>query len=85
MLIDCDGCTARGLACSDCVVTVLLGGGGQQLDGDEQRAIGVLADAGLVPPLRLVPGDQIGTGQDARVRKEEENAAEGFARARTAG
>lgn len=26
MLIDCDACAARGPACGDCVVTVLLGG-----------------------------------------------------------
>ncbi len=25
MLIDCDTCTARGVGCADCVVTVLLG------------------------------------------------------------
>jgi hypothetical protein len=56
MLIDCETCTVRGLACSDCVVSVLLGvpDDGAELDGPEQDAIGVLADAGLVPPLRLV-------------------------------
>ncbi len=56
MLIDCDRCEARGLACADCVVSVLLGmpEHGADLDGAEQRAIGVLAEAGLVPPLRLV-------------------------------
>ncbi len=57
MLIDCDACTMRGLACSDCVVTVLLGTDSQhraELDTDERQAIGVLAEAGLVPPLRLV-------------------------------
>ena len=61
MIIDCDGCTARPHACSDCVVTVLLGmpavRGGADLDDAEQAAVGVLAAAGLVPPLRLVePG-----------------------------
>lgn len=25
MIVDCDGCAARGPACSDCVVSVLLG------------------------------------------------------------
>jgi hypothetical protein len=60
MLIDCDTCTVRGLACSDCVVTVLLAGQppgpsehGVDLDAAEQRAIAALADSGLVPPLRL--------------------------------
>lgn len=58
MLIDCDSCEVRDVACSDCVVTVLLGLPGQSapaaLDEAEQAAIGVLADSGLVPPLRLV-------------------------------
>jgi hypothetical protein len=53
--IDCDSCEVRGLACGDCVVTVLLGAPpeGVELDPAEQVAIGVLADTGLVPPLRL--------------------------------
>lgn len=67
MLIDCDSCAVRGLACRDCVVTVLLGapparhtghgrtpGTGIDLDQQEQAAIAVLAGSGLVPPLRLV-------------------------------
>ena len=56
MIIDCDMCTMRDIACTDCVVTVLLGPPGAVQDGfdDEERAaIGVLADSGLVPPLRL--------------------------------
>lgn len=52
MIIDCDTCTVRGLACGDCVVAVLLGAP-PALDVEEQRAIGVLASSGLVPPLRL--------------------------------
>ena len=57
MLIDCDGCAVRPLACADCVVTVLLGGppGAVDVDEEERRALGVLADSGLVPRLRLVP------------------------------
>lgn len=54
MIVDCDTCTVRGPACGDCVVTVLLGAPPAWGD-DEQRALGVLADSGLVPPLRLVP------------------------------
>ncbi len=56
MLIDCDSCAVRGLACGDCVVTVLLGTSpaGVELDDAEQAAISALADQGLVPPLRLV-------------------------------
>ncbi|WP_129669169.1 hypothetical protein [Phytoactinopolyspora endophytica] len=53
MLIDCDRCEMRNIACSDCVVNVLLGNDENEFDGAERRAIGVLADAGMVPPLRL--------------------------------
>ena len=60
MLIDCDTCVMRDIACSDCVVTMLLDGPAQhdavaEFDDDEWRAIDALADAGLVAPLRLVP------------------------------
>ncbi|MFT4164632.1 MAG: hypothetical protein QM650_05270 [Microlunatus sp.] len=57
MHVDCDDCVARGPACSDCVVTVLLGSPrhGVDLDADEQQALAELARAGLVPPLRLLP------------------------------
>lgn len=53
--IDCDTCVVRGPACHDCVVTVLLGPPPElAFDDDERRALEVLADGGLVPPLRLV-------------------------------
>jgi hypothetical protein len=55
MKIDCDECPVRGHACSDCVVTVLLGVPDHapvEFDGAEQVAIARLAQAGLVPPLR---------------------------------
>jgi hypothetical protein len=57
VLIDCDGCAVRDLACTDCVVTVLLGEppGVADVDDEERRALDVLADSGLVPRLRLVP------------------------------
>jgi hypothetical protein len=64
MMIDCDACAARGPACDDCVVTVLLGAppavrpgnreAGFDLDSHEQAALAILARSGLVPPLRLV-------------------------------
>ena len=55
MVIDCDTCLARGLACQDCVVTVLLGPPPEVgFDEDEQRALSVLAESGLVPQLRMV-------------------------------
>lgn len=55
MLIDCDRCVARDVACSDCVVTALLGMPGPvcEIGEAEGRALRVLADARLVPPLRL--------------------------------
>ena len=57
MHVDCDQCAVRGRACSGCVVTVLLGStpDGVEWDETERAALGVLADSGLVPPLRLVP------------------------------
>lgn len=60
--VDCDTCVARGPACGDCVITVLLGSApqGVDLDHDEQVALAALADSGLVPPLRLVPGARQG-------------------------
>ncbi|MHB8453019.1 MAG: hypothetical protein ACYDAQ_21585 [Mycobacteriales bacterium] len=54
MLIDCESCTARGLACADCVVTVVLGAptGGMDVDPVEEAALAALAEVGLVPRLR---------------------------------
>jgi len=55
VVIDCDTCAVRGLACHDCVVTVLLGPPPESGFGtEEERALGVLADSGLVPRLRMV-------------------------------
>jgi hypothetical protein len=69
VLIDCDSCAVRGLACGDCVVTVLLGisPAGVELDDAEQAAIGVLADQGLVPPLRLVPAHPVPTADTTEI------------------
>ena len=53
--IDCDSCLVRGLSCHDCVVTVLLGPPPELgFDAEEEHALSVLADSGLVPPLRMV-------------------------------
>jgi hypothetical protein len=54
MTIDCGRCEMRGIGCRDCAVAVIksrnvTGGLGEA----EVRALHVLADAGLVPPLRL--------------------------------
>jgi hypothetical protein len=58
MLIDCDTCRAPEGACRDCVMTVLLERPPVpvELDDSESTALAALADAGLVPPLRLVSG-----------------------------
>ncbi|WP_072806314.1 hypothetical protein [Rhodococcoides yunnanense] len=72
MIVDCGDCKVRDVACGDCVVTVLLGAPGWparggvgsgagtpkiDIDQEELGAIGVLADVGLVPRLRLVVDD----------------------------
>lgn len=59
MLIDCENCAVRGPACGGCVVSVMLGAPpeGVELDEAERAALRVLADAGVVPHLRLVPRD----------------------------
>lgn len=56
MLIDCDTCSVQGTHCHDCVITVLLNAPPREfeLDSTEQIAFVSLAEAGLVPPLRLV-------------------------------
>lgn len=54
MLINCNSCTVRGDACSDCVITHLIGSRPPAaVDREEETAWGVLADSGLVPPLRM--------------------------------
>ena len=67
MLIDCELCVMRDIACADCVVTALLrlpGHHGQmgeaaqlgrpaEIGEAERRALRVLADAKLVSPLRM--------------------------------
>jgi len=62
LIIDCDRCQVRGHACSDCVVTCVLGGppDPMHLDDDEVHALGALAGLGLVPPLRLVTAVESG-------------------------
>lgn len=54
--VDCGACRARGPACADCVVSVLLGPmpDALVLDDQEQAALRAMADSGLLPPLRLV-------------------------------
>ena len=54
MIIDCSGCVMRDVACEDCVVSFLLGPA-ERLEPAEQTALAVLADGGLVPPMRMRP------------------------------
>ena len=55
--IDCDGCRGRELdACGDCVVSFITGREPDDaliIDAAEARAVRLLGDAGLVPPLRF--------------------------------
>lgn len=58
MLIDCDDCAMQHTsACEECVVTLLLNEmlGPIEVDREQVAALEVLAEAGLVPTLRLVP------------------------------
>jgi hypothetical protein len=54
MVINCDRCEARGLACGYCAATALTGEE-TDLGPAELRALTVLANAGLIPPLRYAP------------------------------
>lgn len=57
MVIDCETCVMRDVACRECVVTFVSGGrptdGRAEFTEAEGRAFAVLAGSGLVPPLRL--------------------------------
>ncbi len=61
MEIDCGRCEMRGTGCQDCVVTVLEPRNVASFSAEapgylgeaEVKALGVLAAAGMVPPLRL--------------------------------
>ena len=58
--IDCDECVMAGTsACDDCVVSFILRrepGEALVIDAEEERAVRMLARAGLVPRLRHVAG-----------------------------
>ena len=62
MTIDCGRCEMRGTGCQDCVITVLgprnavglsSAMAPAHLDEAEVKALGVLAAAGMIPPLRF--------------------------------
>lgn len=54
--ISCDDCRLQGTdACADCVVTFICGRAPDEaviIDADEERAVRILGQAGLVPRLR---------------------------------
>ena len=60
MRIDCDECVMQGTeVCGDCVVTFVVDrepGEALVIDVEEERAVRMLAQAGLVPRLRHVAG-----------------------------
>ncbi len=66
MIVDCGHCRNRGAGCADCVVSVLRPPGAAGFLGEaEVRALTVLAEAGLVPPLRLkLAGSRVLRDQD---------------------
>jgi len=77
MNIDCEQCTAAPRACGDCVVSVLLGlpesfdsgGSSFAVIADEHvEAMAVLAQGGLIPPLRLITGGAVTPNPGAKRR-----------------
>ena len=79
MKIDCGRCEMRGAGCQDCVVTALeprdAAGPSARRPGylgeAEVKALGVLAAAGLVPPLRFsLPGSTVLPGARAWARRD---------------
>lgn len=57
MLINCETCLARDIACDDCVVNLIFHEGLLDLAEDEAEAIANLSEAGLIPQLRLLAPD----------------------------
>lgn len=56
MTVECGRCEMRGIGCRDCAIAVIESQNVTDCLTQEQvRALRVLADAGLVPPLRLSP------------------------------
>jgi hypothetical protein len=78
MKIDCGRCEMRGTGCQDCVITALeprnaagsSAPGSGYLGEAEVKALGVLAAAGMVPPLRFsLPGSTVLPGARAWTRR----------------
>jgi len=77
MKIDCSRCEMRGAGCQDCVITVLeprnatgFSAASSDLGEAELKALGVLAAAGMVSPLRFsLPGSAVLPGARAWRRR----------------
>jgi hypothetical protein len=54
----------RDIACSDCVVTAMLGPIPDSID-EHKQVLEVLATAGLVSPLRLIKGEANAVSQNS--------------------
>jgi hypothetical protein len=54
MTVECDRCEVRGLACGNCAATFFVAEE-PDLGPAELRALAVLANAGMIPPLRYAP------------------------------
>ena len=63
MIIDCDSCIMRDIACKDCVVSVLISAPSNQSDQpselglEEARVIDLLSSRGMIPPLRYAQSE----------------------------
>jgi hypothetical protein len=69
MIIDCESCVMRDIACKDCVVSVLIAAPAPavNVDAEEARVIDLLASRGMVPPLRYAQNGKIdGNSQDSK-------------------
>lgn len=64
MIIDCDSCIMRDIACKDCVVSVLISASSNQshepseLGLEEARVIDLLSSRGMIPPLRYAQNER---------------------------
>ena len=54
MIVECDRCAVRGTACGNCAATFIVADEAD-LGPAELRALTVLANAGMIPPLRYQP------------------------------
>jgi hypothetical protein len=64
MIIDCDSCIMRDIACKDCVVSVLISAPNNEshepseLGLEEARVIDLLSSRGMIPPLRYAQNER---------------------------